>query len=220
MNVENKIEPNRRRKASKEERRRQLIEATIATIAKRGISGTTTTDVTRAAGLSAGIVSLHFDGKEGLLTETLKYLAQEHREVWVEAYEDESLTTVQKLGAVVDANFDQRICTREKVAAWFAYFGEAKYREVYRELVKEFDVEREDALATLCAELCEDGDYESVDSRALASCIESLADGFWLRLALYPDWEPREELKHRIYDMIAAHLPKHFQVRARSRDAA
>ncbi|MEM9061088.1 MAG: TetR family transcriptional regulator C-terminal domain-containing protein [Pseudomonadota bacterium] len=220
MNIETQIVPKRRRKASKEERRRQLIDATIKTIASKGISGTTTTDVTREAGLSAGIVSLHFDGKHGLLTETLRFLAEEHRGVWVEAYEDANLTTAEKLRVVVDANFDSRICTPEKISAWFAYFGEAKYRAVYRELINDFDTERGDVLATLCAELCQDGGYETVDPASLASSIESLADGFWLGMVLYPDWATPEDLKQRIYDMIAAHFPQHFKDRAGARTVA
>ena len=48
------------RTASKAVRRQQLIEATIDSIAKYGISGTTMTTVTGLAGLSVGIVNFHF----------------------------------------------------------------------------------------------------------------------------------------------------------------
>ena len=43
------------RKASKEVRRQQLIEATIDVMARKGYSGTTMFDVAKAAGLSSGI---------------------------------------------------------------------------------------------------------------------------------------------------------------------
>ena len=45
-------------------RRKQLIKATIKCIAKNGLSGTTMADVTKLAGLSLGIVNLHFETKE------------------------------------------------------------------------------------------------------------------------------------------------------------
>lgn len=61
-----------------EQRRKQLIEATITSISKAGISGTTLTAVTKEAGLSMGLVNFHFKTKEILLTETLSFLAEEH----------------------------------------------------------------------------------------------------------------------------------------------
>ena len=42
----------------------------------------TIADVAKAAGLSSGIVNFHFDTKEKLLVETLKYLADEYRANW------------------------------------------------------------------------------------------------------------------------------------------
>ena len=58
-------EPEKRgRKASKETRRQQLIEATIDSLAKRGYSETTMADVADGAGLSRGIVNFHFESKE------------------------------------------------------------------------------------------------------------------------------------------------------------
>ncbi|MEM1411462.1 MAG: TetR family transcriptional regulator, partial [Pseudomonadota bacterium] len=54
------------RTASRAERRTQLIEATIRSIAANGLANTTTAQVAKEAGLSQGIISLHFDGKEGL----------------------------------------------------------------------------------------------------------------------------------------------------------
>ena len=55
-------------------RRKQLIKATIKCIAKNGLSGTTMADVTKLAGLSLGIVNLHFETKEKLLVETLRFI--------------------------------------------------------------------------------------------------------------------------------------------------
>ena len=78
----------RRRKVPRAERRQQLIDATISCIAKRGFSGTTLADVARTAGLSQGIVNLHFNTKDTLLHETLQHLVDEYRQIWTKAIED------------------------------------------------------------------------------------------------------------------------------------
>lgn len=59
-------------------RREQLINATMKSIARNGLSGTTMAEVTREAGLSLGIANLHFKSKEKLLIETLKHMTGEY----------------------------------------------------------------------------------------------------------------------------------------------
>ncbi len=56
-------------------RREQLIEATIEAIAKHGFRKTTLGQVAKRAKLSQGIVNFYFKTKDGLLLETLKFLA-------------------------------------------------------------------------------------------------------------------------------------------------
>ena len=60
---------NIKRTASREKRRQQLIDATVACIARKGMGSTTLGDVAKEAGLSQGIVNLHFESKENLLNE-------------------------------------------------------------------------------------------------------------------------------------------------------
>lgn len=213
-------QPRPRRKESREVRRRQLIEAAMETIAEKGISGTTMADVTRRAGLSIGIVSLHFDNKEGLLTETLRFLATEMRDAWAGSYTDAALTPSAKLSAIIEAIFHPAICGPTKIAVWFAFFGEVQYRAIYRAMVDELDTERNEAFETLCQHVREEGGYDDVDPINLATSIESLSDGLWLSLLLYPDWISPEQAKRRVYNMLHAHFPEHFAREARTETAA
>ena len=70
------------RKASKETRQQQLIEATIDSLAKRGYSDTTLANVADGAGLSRGIVNFHFESKEKLLISTLQFMSDEYASHW------------------------------------------------------------------------------------------------------------------------------------------
>lgn len=216
MNIETNIKQRPRRKAPPKVRRQQLIDAAMEVIAESGISGATTAAVTSRAGLSLGIVSLHFDGMKGLLTETLRFLAEEMRDVWADAYSDRAATPDDRLRAIVDAVFADGVCTPTKIAVWFAFFGEAKYRDVYREIIDDFDTEREGAIAELCEQVKRAGGYDAVDAKALATSIESLADGLWLSLLLYPNWMKPGEARDQVIAMIAAHFPQHFEAPARA----
>ncbi|MEE9301466.1 MAG: TetR family transcriptional regulator, partial [Alphaproteobacteria bacterium] len=58
----------------KEMRRRQLTQATITVIARRGFARTTLADVAKEARVSYGVVSFYFGSKEELLLATLRCL--------------------------------------------------------------------------------------------------------------------------------------------------
>ena len=66
----------------RDRRRRALIKATIAVIAKHGASGTTVSRVARQAGVSVGLMNFHFKSKERLLRETFRHLSEEYEQVW------------------------------------------------------------------------------------------------------------------------------------------
>src|SRR5436190_11051704 len=121
------------RKASKDVRRQQLIEATIDVMARKGYAGTTIADVAKAAGLSSGIVNFHFDTKENLLVDTLKYLADEYRANWRAALDAAGPDAPEKLKALLWADFNPDICTPRKLAAWCAFWAEAQSRPTYLE---------------------------------------------------------------------------------------
>ncbi len=74
-----------KRTASKQARRWQLIQATIRSIANHGLADTTVATVSKEAGLSQGIVNLHFQSKERLLVETLRFVADEYKDTWERA---------------------------------------------------------------------------------------------------------------------------------------
>src|SRR5687767_5769728 len=92
------------RKASKETRQQQLIEATIDSLAKRGYSDTTLANVADGAGLSRGIVNFHFESKEKLLVATLQFMADEYANHWNAALEKAGEAPATKIWALVNAD--------------------------------------------------------------------------------------------------------------------
>ena len=132
------------RKASKETRRQQLIEATIDSLARRGYSETTMADVADGAGLSRGIVNFHFESKDELLVATLRFLSDEYRDHWRATQARAGEDPASRLRAIVAADFDRAVCTKRKLAAWCAFWGEAKSRSSYRDLCSANDAESPD----------------------------------------------------------------------------
>lgn len=202
--------PGGKRVAAREARRQQLINATIDSISKRGFSGTTLTTVTKGAKLSHGVVNFYFDSKEALYDQTLEYLVNEHYELWYQAMQEAPSDPTAQLSAIFSADFDSKVCSRKKLAVWFAFWGQAKYRPSYIKIYSKHDEQRYEEIERLCSEVIKDGKYEGLNAEAITRGLEALVDGLWLSLLMYPEWSTREEAMSDLYVYLASVFPKHF----------
>lgn len=201
--------PNRRTE-SKERRRLQLIRSAIRTIAKRGLSDLTTATVARDASLSQGIINLHFQSKDGLLIETLRYVADDYRNAWTKALEKADTGSAEKLATLVAVDFDKAVCDRNKIAVWFAFWGESKSRPTYRKICAERDAEYSNMLIELCTDIVRMGPYPDVDPEAVAIGLSAMTEGLWLDLLISPDTMTSEKAKNVCMAYLAGIFPNHF----------
>ena len=196
------------RKASKETRQQQLIEATIDSLAKRGYSDTTLANVADGAGLSRGIVNFHCESKEKLLISTLQFMSDEYANHWNAALEKAGPGAATKIWSLVNADFDRKICTKCKLAAWCAFWGEAKSRPTYQALCGASDLNYQQTFVELCRELKADGGYD-YDPEPMALGICSMMEGLWFRLMMN-DGLTRERALGAAIEYVAAVFPKHI----------
>jgi len=107
-------------------------------IAQHGLSGITLQRVAEAASITAGMVNFHFKSKEALLTATLEALVQEYA---AELSGATALATdpAEILCIIVERHFSPPIVTHERLALWYAYWGEAQARHDYQQICAEAD---------------------------------------------------------------------------------
>ncbi len=201
-----------RRTESKEVRRQQLIDATIASIAQNGIAGTTMSTVTETAGLSLGIVNFHFESKQNLFEETLVYLAREYHDHCKKAHDEVGPFARERLEALVNAHFQPGICNHEKLAVWYAFFGEGKRRAIYRDLIDDLDDERWAMTSKLFQEIIDHGDYTCPPADQVARTLEALLDGISLNILMYPESYTASDGRKQVYTYLAALFPNHFDM--------
>ena len=198
------------RKASRETRRQQLIEATIETIAVRGYARTTLTDVATLAGLSHGLVNFHFQTKEKLLSETLRFLAAEYAENWTTALGEAAIDPASQLDALLAADFNQAICSPSRLAAWCAFWGEAQSRPLYQQECASNDETYNRHLENLCAELLR-LDGNDLRAERVARVLRVTSEGVWLDMMTLRTPYSRDEARQTLYTCAAAFFPRHFQ---------
>jgi TetR/AcrR family transcriptional repressor of bet genes len=180
----------RSRLANKAQRRQQLIEATIESVNQAGFAETTLAKVATLAGVSQGIVVFHFGTKDQLLIETLRFLSEEYRLVWQRELAKAGSDPVDRLCALIAADFQPEVVSRKKLTVWHAFYGEAKAHPTYLEICGARDEEHAEVLRGLCAQLLAAApDTAPVkDAAMLAGLLDTLSDGLWLGM-LMSKWE-------------------------------
>ena len=198
------------RKAPKEVRRHQLIEATIDTLARKGYSALTLADVAKTARLSVGIVNFHFDTKEKLLVETLKYLAEQYRDNWNRALKAGGTTSAAKLASLMAGDFNEKVCTPRTLAAWCAFWAEAQSRPTYQEHCSSNDAAyTRPPSSSLCTDIIREGRYP-YDAGRIARALDALLEGLWLDLMTMARPYSRQEAISTVRASLAALFPRHF----------
>ncbi len=201
------------RKASKDVRRLQLIEATIDSLAKRGYAETTMADVSDGAGLSRGIVNFQFESKEKLLIATLQHMYDEYANHWRAAWQKAGSTAAEQLKALVAADFDRSICTKRKLAAWCAFWGEAKSRPTSQALCGARAEAYQNIFIDLCRTLKKEGGY-AFEPRATALALSAMLEGLWLRLMMGTEEVTRETALKAALGFLPAVFPRHYPAEA------
>ena len=199
----------KRRTAPREERQAQLIKATIRSIAKHGLSETTMATVAKEAGLSQGIINLHFKSKDRLLEETLLYIVAEYRDAWHRALETSGEAAAEKLAALAAVDFERRVCQRNKLAVWFAFWGESRSRLTYRRICTDSSREYKRDMVRLCEEIVRDGGYR-VRAEHVAMGLLAINEGLWLDLLLTPAEMNREQALEISRCYLGSVFPEHF----------
>ncbi|MDY0885689.1 transcriptional regulator BetI [Dongia soli] len=196
--------------ASKEVRRKQLIDATIRAIGRFGYANATLTQVASEAGLSPGIVNFYFKSKEQLLVATLEQIADEYSTLWQSAINKGKVSPAAGLDAMIEADFHPSVCNFEKVSIWYAFWAEARSNSAYHEVVSRLEGDYLQQTETLCNRIIAEGGYQEIEGREIAVGLNAMIDGLWFDCLIDPKAFNRSEAKRvcRIY--LASVFPAHF----------
>lgn len=187
---------------------RRIIDAVVEVIAKDGLSRATLARVAETAGVSQGVLVFHFNSKEDLFAETLRRFINEYERAWRRAAAEQD--PLQRILALIRADFSPTICSRKKLALWFAFWGEASARPLFNKICVEAELARGRAMAEACRAYC--GAFSKAyaganDPAFLAHCIDAMIDGLWLQLHMNWKRVSRDAALRQAVDHAALLLP-------------
>jgi TetR/AcrR family transcriptional repressor of bet genes len=180
---EGQSKPRKERKANADKRRQQLLDATLRSIATNGLAKTTLATVANEADLSQGVAIFYFKSKRGLLTEALREKYIQYQDNWINALNQAGNDPIDRLIAMIKSDFAPAICNPEELSIWFAFWGEQKFTPEYADVFSNYDERRFDQIRDIIEEIIN----SSSDATKMASWIETLTDGYWQKLHLFPE---------------------------------
>jgi TetR/AcrR family transcriptional repressor of bet genes len=196
----------RNRKSQSEFRKRQLIDATMDCIDRLGISQTTLARIAESAGLSQGNILFHFQSKEALLDQTLRYLSEEYKSNWQQAAASAPPDPYSQLQALITSSFTPQICNRRKISVWFAFWGESRSRPKYMNVCGANDKAFSDRIFSICKTITESSPA-SLSASTAALSIEGMIDGLWQNFLIGPPGFKRGQAIQAVFELVEAIFP-------------
>jgi betaine-aldehyde dehydrogenase len=112
-------------------RRRQLIEATIETLAEVGFNAASLSEIARRAKVSVGLFAHYFGDKDGLLEATLRFTAARLARSTASGLRA-ATTRRERVFAVCEAALSDEEFDRPTGAVWLAFWGQMAHSDRYR----------------------------------------------------------------------------------------
>ncbi|GAB5470513.1 MAG: TetR family transcriptional regulator C-terminal domain-containing protein [Rhodospirillales bacterium] len=197
-----------RRQERKLQNRRKLIEATIQLISEVGISGVTVSRVVERAGVSRGLINLHFETKEAMLLEVLDSLTGEWGAAWQEEAQEPSDDPARKLLDLLLISFRPPVFDTARNSAWQCFYADPRFRSTYQERYHETDQAYLECLAELCRQVSGQGLGQSL---ATARILRAVTGGLWLELLTEPDHFTLEEASEACRLTLLRFFPDHAE---------
>lgn len=125
-----------------EERRRDLIEGAIRSIAIHGYDAVTVATICNEAGFSRGLIGHYFSGKDELLLAAVRTVAEELGAAIRSGVDAAGSDPEARLHGLIDASFTSPGFTPEKVAVWVALTGTARWSQplatIYHDIWRDY----------------------------------------------------------------------------------
>jgi TetR/AcrR family transcriptional repressor of bet genes len=162
-------------------RKQQLIDATLKSIEFNGLQKTTIMTISRYAGLSSGIISHYFGGKQGLIEAAVRHLLEQLKQgLLVQLREAGDASPRERLMMIVETNFSGFQQSSSATNAWLSFWTKSIHDPALARLQSVNARRLESNLMYSFRQLISDPEK----ARECACMTAAMIDGMWLRATL------------------------------------
>lgn len=200
----------------RQERRNQnratLIEATLATIAQEGFSGTSVSAIIERANLSRGMIHLHFGGKDNLIEEAAHHSSDAYFTGLENALSQSGISPQEQIAAVINNDLSDEVLNERSVRVWYAFRGESRNHEGIGRYSDTRDNRLRDLMFTAFENMIREMDFSDpkVVARDATHGTLALLEGMWTDYLLHPHSFNRASAKRIIFRFLGSLFPSNF----------
>ena len=206
------------RQQKKAHNRELLLEATASVIATEGITGASITRIIEHAGLSRGMVHLHFVNKEALLVAVARHMREQYFHHINEFLTTTSPAPAHQLEAIISAELSEQILNRRSINIWYAFRGQCHQENAYMQYADTRDAAMKDKVYQAFLQLLnqpysrQDGKQDLCSDATYG--LLALLEGMWSDYFLHSDEFNRQSAKRIIFRQLSGLFPNHFDLAA------
>ncbi len=205
---------NGKRQQLKQQNRIALIEATLDSIAEIGFSRTSVSEIIDRAGLSRGMIHLHFGGKDALVEEAAKYSSAQYYESLNGLLQSAGSEAQEIIEAIIRSDLSEGVLNVRTVSLWYAFRGESRKRAAIAAYSDTRDSRLRNLLFEAFLKLSRQSDVSQPETTAKDATNGTLAllEGMWADFLLHPQSFDRQVAIRTIFRFIAALFPGYFDL--------
>lgn len=175
------------KRSTPDERSRQLGEAVLRCILKKGTAGVSARQIAAEAGVTQGLINHHFGEIGELVAYAFDMMSDGILDRILAETEAAAPDAAARLDAYIEASFSPAIFDQDVLRVWVVFWGlilhsprmSASQKDEYRSFVT--------AVERLLADLAAAEGFSIRDTRLAAISLTALLDGLWLAWGLNPN---------------------------------
>ncbi|MEO6676420.1 MAG: TetR family transcriptional regulator C-terminal domain-containing protein [Pseudomonas sp.] len=167
-------------------RKANLVAATLTCLKKYGFVGTSIRKICAEAGVSVGLISHHYAGKDELVADAYLHITGQVMKLLRESVAASGDGARRHLSAFFEASFSSRMLDPELIEARLAFWGAVKTADAINRAHDHSYGEYRTIMGEALTLLAQEEGWEGFDSGLAAIGLSALLDGLWLECGLNP----------------------------------
>lgn len=177
------------RREGEDQRRRELVDATLAAIAELGMDRTTVREIAIRAGVTPGLIRHYFSGKDELVQAAYRQHVEQlaaHAEKAVAAAGDDP---VARLAAFITGTLSPPVVDQTNLSLWAGFIGTVRTHAAMADVHREGYAHYRALAETLIGEALAAAGRKTAKAECvrLGIMLNAVIDGLWLEGSLSPN---------------------------------
>lgn len=203
-----------KRQQLRQRNRLALIEAALDSVADKGISETSVSEIIQRAGLSRGMIHLHFGSKDNLMSEAVRHASTQYYDGLEKWLKTAGPTGQDRIAAIVRSDLSKDVLNRRNINIWYAFRGESRNRADIAAYSDTRDARLSTMIRNAYMRIVEEtnGDDPTLLARDATHGTLAILEGMWTDFLLHPDSFDRAEAARIVFRFLSAMFPQHFDL--------